>query len=239
MWNELESILKPYKRSAWMPQTVENSASCDSSKFSGIPILLASEDWPVCQNCKQSMQLFLQLNANDLPPQAGKPFGDGYLQVFYCTNWEKECEMECDAFLPFAKSTLVRVLDADITPKRSIKRSPVKNQFPEKEIIGWTVKEDYPDREELETVGYTLTDEQVDLLRERYYPLPQDKLLGWPFWIQGIEYPDCPQCGQKMVLVFQIDSEDNLPYMFGDMGCSYITQCKTHQDQITIAWACG
>jgi uncharacterized protein YwqG len=42
-----------------------------------------------------------------------------------------------------------------------------------------------------------------------------------------------------MSLVFQIDSNDNLDYMFGDVGCSHVTQCKNHPHQLTIAWACG
>jgi len=32
-----------------------------------------------------------------------------------------------------------------------------------------------------------------------------DKLLGWPSWVQGVEYPRCPRCNQQMSFVFQID----------------------------------
>lgn len=60
-----------------------------------------------------------------------------------------------------------------------------------------------------------------------------------PLWVQGIEYPNCPVCNQKMRLVFQLDSEDNLPFMFGDVGCGHITQCKTHKTQVAFGWACS
>ncbi|HEY7328275.1 MAG TPA: DUF1963 domain-containing protein [Gemmataceae bacterium] len=57
---------------------------------------------------------------------------------------------------------------------------------------------------------------------------PRDKLAGWPYWIQNVEYPSCPRCGQQMIHVFQVDSEDNIPFMFGDSGCGNITQCPEH-----------
>ncbi|BAY43233.1 hypothetical protein SAMD00079811_08120 [Scytonema sp. HK-05] len=35
------------------------------------------------------------------------------------------------------------------------------------------------------------------------------------------------------------DSQNNLPFMFGDVGCGHITQCKTHKTQVAFGWACG
>lgn len=238
-WEEVEPILEAYKRLAWFPKVVEKSSSPTSSKFSGIPALLKDESWPCCSNCNKPMQLFLQLNSLDLPEAERNTFGGGLLQVFYCTNWDKECEVNCEAFFPFSKSTLVRVVNYDVESIASPDVSPVKDAFPEKEIVGWISKEDYPNWEELENLGVTLSDEQSELLCELEYPRPKDKLLGWPYWVQGVEYPDCPECGKNMRFVFQIDSEDNLPYMFGDVGCSHITQCEDHKDKLAIAWACS
>jgi uncharacterized protein YwqG len=45
-----------------------------------------------------------------------------------------------------------------------------------------------------------------------------DKLGGWPNWMQGVDYPQCTKCNKSLVYLFQIDSEDNLPDMFGDSG---------------------
>ena len=238
-WKKVKSILEPYKKQAWFPQVVERKSSPTSSKFSGIPALSKEESWPCCRNCKEPMQLFLQLNSKDLPESERDIFGQGILQVFYCTNKEKECELNCEAFFPFSKSTLVRVVDFDGSNILSPENSPVKNAFPEKEIIGWESKDDYPNWEELECLGCGLSDEQSDLLCKLGYPQPKDKLLGWPYWIQGVEYPNCSECGKPMKLIFQIDSEDNLPYMFGDVGCSHITQCDQHKEKLAIAWACS
>lgn len=238
-WEVLAPILDPLKRVAWIPAVADEISGPDCSKFSGIPALEKVEDWPCCRNCNEPMQLFLQLNSKDLPHEVGNCFGEGFLQVFYCTNWDKRCEVRCKAFFPFSKSTLVRVLEIEREAIASIETSPVTHQFPERKIVGWSSKEDYPNWEELESLDVTLSDEQGELLSDLDYPLPNDKLLGWPHWVQGIEYPNCPKCGKTMKFVFQIDSEDNLPFMFGDVGCSHITQCEDHPDQMTIAWACS
>lgn len=65
-----------------------------------------------------------------------------------------------------------------------------------------------------------------------------DKLAGWPTWVQNPEYPSCPRCESQMVYVFQLDSEDNLPYMFVDVGRGHITQCPRHLDVVAFGWAC-
>ena len=41
-----------------------------------------------------------------------------------------------------------------------------------------------------------------------------------------------------MRLVFQLDSEDNLPFMFGDLGIGHITQCPTRLHVVTFHWHC-
>ncbi len=66
-----------------------------------------------------------------------------------------------------------------------------------------------------------------------------DTLLGWPHWIQGVEYPECPKCKARMEHVFQIDSEKNLPLMWGDMGIAHVTRCPTHREVLALGWACG
>ncbi|MGV7222129.1 MAG: DUF1963 domain-containing protein [Nitrospinales bacterium] len=237
-WEEIKDVLEPYKKTAWFPVIKEKDADTHSSKFSGLPVLLHNENWPCCKHCENPMQLFLQLNSKHLPNESEYPFGNGVLQVFYCTNEEEQCEIECEAFFPFAKSTLVRVLNPDIEKSKAIDDSPVKAPFPAKEIIGWEKKDDYPNWVELEELGVKITDQQSDVLADLDFPASKDKLLGWPCWIQGVEYPACPDCGKKMRYIFQIDSEDNLPHMFGDSGCSYITQCEEHRNRMTIAWAC-
>jgi len=90
-------------------------------------------------------------------------------------------------------------------------------------------------------LGVELRDVPIDMGVEELVAKasPGDKPGGWPDWVQGAEYPACPTCGARMGLVFQLDSEDNLPTMFGDMGCGHVTQCSVHRDVLAFGWACG
>lgn len=74
----------------------------------------------------------------------------------------------------------------------------------------------------------------------RMYPPQKDKLAGWPHWIQDIEYPNCPTCNQIMnQFIFQFETDDNIPYLWGDAGAGYFVQCPEHKDQVAFLWQCG
>ena len=224
------------RRTAWIPLCEDGPGRVAQSRFSGIGLLRRDETWPECGNCGKPMQLFLQLSSDELPTDAEAPFGDGYLQMFYCTNSEPLCEVDCEGWEPFSSAKLLRVLPSGKDYKK-IAASPVEDAFPSKVITGWKAVDDYPNWEELHSMSVALSDAELDLLGEEY-PQSGEKLLGWPYWVQGVEYPSCPTCGQQMRLLFQIDSESNLPYMFGDVGVGHITQCPEHLDVLGFGWAC-
>ncbi len=179
------------------------------------------------------MQLFVQLSLPDLPARPEGCPDRGLVQLFYCTTQEPMCEFDCEAYAPFSKSVLVRIVEPSGSPS-AIAASPVPGAFPPRRIVGWDARDDFPNWEEAKERGVELTDEEADADR-----INGEKLLGWPDWVQGVEYPKCPDCGQRMQLLFQIDSEKNLPYMFGDVGCGHITQCPRHPTRLAFAWACG
>jgi uncharacterized protein YwqG len=235
---QLFNRLTPVKKTAWLPMVETRMGTVLNSKFSGIALLDQQENWPCCGNCQQAMQLFLQLNSNELPEAARTVFGGGILQVFYCTNETEQCEIECEAYAPFAKSTLLRILDPTKVIAKNLDVSPVVEALTEKVIIGWQATDDYPNVEELADLGLDISDADMECLSEHGYPKAGDKLSGWPDWVQGVEYPNCPDCGETMKYIFQIDSNDHLDYMFGDTGCAHITQCPQHPNRLAIAWAC-
>jgi uncharacterized protein YwqG len=41
-----------------------------------------------------------------------------------------------------------------------------------------------------------------------------------------------------MRMVFQLDSEKSLPFMFGDAGIGHVTQCPDHLEVVAFGWAC-
>jgi uncharacterized protein YwqG len=131
--------------------------------------------------------------------------------------------------------------------------------FPAKRIIDWKTFIDLPKPSEHEELGLKYTYEHkagtVNLACEelglRFEDIRDrslaeniangqqgDKLAGWPAWVQHVEYPACPRCGRRMVLVFQVDSEDHIPFMFADVGCGHVTQCREHKDVVAFGWAC-
>ena len=234
---DVPTLIKPYKRKAWKPLTTDGDTVLTGSKFSGMPWLAKGEQWPHCQNCDKPMQLFLQLNLDELPPSERGKFGSGLLQMFYCTNSDPLCEVDCEAFFPFAKSALLRIIQPH-GEAEEVSIADEQGMFPARAIKEWQEMDDYPNWEESAEHGLELSDTEWESIEEDY-PRPGDKLEGWPNWVQGVEYPNCPVCNERMEMVFQIDSEDNLPYMFGDVGCGHITQCKTHKEQIAFGWACG
>ena len=71
-------------------------------------------------------------------------------------------------------------------------------------------------------------------------PFGKDKLAGYPRWIQNPEYPNCSICDRTMDrLIFEFASDDNIPYLWGDVGTGYFLQCPEHKQQVTFLWQCG
>ena len=45
--------------------------------------------------------------------------------------------------------------------------------------------------------------------------------------------------GDAMHELFQLDSQGNVPLMFGDMGTGHLFQCDAHRSRVAFTWACG
>ena len=217
-------------RPCWKPITTSGDGAVTESKFGGIPYIKNGEEWPLCGNCRQPVQLFLQLNGDTVPTIV--PFS-GLLQFFYCTNTRLECEVESEAWAPHAKSTLLRIVFPE-AEHRHVSALPPSASFPPQAIISWEEILDYPHYEDAVALGIDVPDYLVDHIVEAYHPEEGDKLLGWPSWVQGVEYPTCTQCQRQMRTLFQIASEDNVPYMFGDVGTGHISICPNHPEELAF-----
>lgn len=238
---ELKKVLETldkYKRKAYLPKVFNNEPTfSDKSKIGGFPYLRNEDDWPQCPNCTKHMQLFLQLNLKDLPEKKD----DGLIQLFYCTTGEPLCEVDLEAFFPFSKAVNCRKIT---TEEESAQIIPVLDEiFDEKIIVDWTAIDDYPHFEEYEFLGIDveMDDDIYALMDDRQVGMPveRDKLFGWPYWIQSVEYPFDRKTQSKMELLFQFDSEDNLPHMFGDAGIGHLTQSPDNKEELGFGWACG
>lgn len=233
--NKTITDLEKVKRIAYLPITSEHENTfSDQSKFGGFPYLRNADDWPKCPNCQKHMQLFVQLNQEQLPERQDK----GLIQLFYCTSKEPDCETALKAFFPFSGAVVCRKTSAN--GPSAIIQPVIDSVFPEKLITGWEAKDDYPHAEEYESLGLEIDEEVLEILEAQGMGLTvdKDKLFGWPYWIQGAEYPLDKANGQQMELLFQLDSEDHLPYMFGDSGVGHLTQSKDNDEELAFGWAC-
>jgi hypothetical protein len=183
------------------------------------------------------MPLFVQLNLEELPPGSkARKDTKGVVQLFFCTNCR--CDTSDHAKKPAFLARLLKEQDlANFAPAR---KKPATTVCPEKIIVGWRRQEDYPPFE----AGIDMTDAELRAFwsyydRKNGFPKRGDKLLGWANWIQDENFPSCPVCGEQMFCnLFQVASEDNLPFMFGDAGNGWIFLCTKHPDQVTFRWDC-
>ncbi len=234
---ELGSKLASLRKTAWLPKTQAGDAAINGSKFSGLAAIPPGSTWPACGNCNRPMQLFLQLNSKDVPDGAKRLLPTGILQLFYCTSSDPPCDVDCEGYFPYSKAHLARVIsDGEHT---HFDATPVADAFPPRAIVGWQEIVDVPNWEETERLGYGLANNEIDMLADTSTPAAGEKLGGWPAWVQGVEYPDCRVCGAPMRHVFQIDSEQNLPWLLGDAGIGHVTRCREHPEVLTFGWACG
>lgn len=237
---DLLGKIAAYKRNTWMP-LVEEGAEDEAlaSKIGGQAYLLPGETYPQCSNCHEPLTLFLQLNPRTLPPNADLDLEpDKLVQLFYCTNQHPHCELECKAWEPFAKSELARTV-ALPAEEVSLPASIPAHQLPVNLITDWVENEDYPDWHEMQLGEAGLSEQEVEELENNENTIPKaaDKLGGWPYWVQGVEYPKCPECGIQMQMIFQLDSEHHLPYMFGDAGVAHLHQCRLHKHVLAFGWS--
>jgi uncharacterized protein YwqG len=232
--NKTMHDLEKLKRTAYLPVTSEHeNIFSDQSKIGGFPYLRDADDWPKCPNCQKHMQLFLQLNLEHIPDR----IDNGLIQLFYCTSKEPDCETTLKAFFPFSRAIVCR--KTVVSGASAIIQPVIDTVFQEKLITGWNPKDDYPHLEEYESLGLEPDEEILEVMEARGLGLTidKDKLFGWPFWVQGVEYPSDRETDQPMELLFQLDSEDHLPFMFGDSGVGYLTQSLDNDEELAFGWA--
>ena len=99
-------------------------------------------------------------------------------------------------------------------PARSIELGPDKADFPDSQDAG--------DRDGIE--------DAPDLT------LAGDKLLGWPSWVQGNEWPSCPDCAKAMDLLRQMQSDKGIAHQWGDSGHAYLFLCFDHPTRVGFVW---
>jgi uncharacterized protein YjbI with pentapeptide repeats/uncharacterized protein YwqG len=140
----IASKFKPLKRTAWKPITVKGDSDLAVSKFAGKPWINPGDSYPMCEYCQTPLRFFLQLNLSQLPESLDRQFGDGLLQLFYCTNHESDCD-GCDIFLiqnvqPTETPLQYEMPDVIFDSMSAL----IEGEFPAKQIASWQAMDDYP-----------------------------------------------------------------------------------------------
>lgn len=236
-----------YQRKVWVPSTKNKKGNVNDSKFCGTPFLLKDEVLPLCSECEEPMQLFLQLNLETLPVEFltkfPKNFAEGYIQLFYCTNEEMDCGNNClindiDAEDGYH---LIRYIDKNLVNDENLQLiSKINNQLNERVITHWKEKGfEYPsllENIDFENLGIKIDDE---IECSNYYNLIEsEKIGGWPVWINDREWDTCTKCKKDLEILIQISSDNNIPYIFGDNGIGHIFICPEHKEEILFLWNC-
>jgi|JI10StandDraft_1071094.scaffolds.fasta_scaffold388723_2 hypothetical protein len=204
-------------RPAWRP-LIDHALESASSFLGGRPWVPPNEPPHMCGLCGRPLHLLVQLDIERLPSAAFCE-RSGLFQLFYCVN--------CTDWMPFSAGHVARVIPAEGT-------SPTASgvELPRHPIGGWAQVEDLPTLVEgADRLG-------LDDLADDDPCLSGHKLGGWPFWVQGVEYPSCPRCSEEMRYVLQLDFEPPLEDLFGDSGCGHVSQCPSHPEVLAFTWAC-
>lgn len=140
----IASKFKPFKRTAWKPITVKGDSDLAVSKFAGKPWINPGDSYPMCEYCQTPLRFFLQLNLSQLPESLDRQFGDGLLQLFYCTNSESGCDGG-DVFLirniqPSQIPLQYEMPDIIFDSMSAL----IEGEFPAKQIVNWQAMDDYP-----------------------------------------------------------------------------------------------
>jgi len=233
------------------------------------PYMPAGKVWPVCEACEDKKTFVCQINIRQVPKEIQSHIGldSGLFQLFYCFECSefdgvfKDVEIipEKELCVPglkvlaaekAARSTNLKAKNIPGSVKKFINEMKVaedENEYPER-FVKWEVAgyKEIMNSEELSDVitqdmsdAYDELDEFYDADGMTRGPYGGVKLGGYVCWVQGVEYPECPDCKVDMKTTFlQISEEELFSNSWGDCGVAHVTLCPRCK-RPGLGWACG
>lgn len=184
----------------------------------GPPFLPAGQTWPTCGHCQKPLTFIGQM------PVAGLP-GAELLTFYYC--------LACRPGGPEGAAAYHLALHGGVS------QGPLQNPAPESRSGGpvpcrvtLTEAVSVPHWEDArsDVAHLDLGSDPWEAYRDVWdaltnAPTLETRLGGYPDWISGAEWPACPDCGRRMTLLWQLDSEPETGLMWGDSGRLFLFAC--------------
>jgi hypothetical protein len=215
------------------------------TRFGGRPYAEADDRWPICGGCGAGLTFVFQWNLAECPHTQECGLGV-FFYCFRCSSWGDVPEGLIDAWALRTYdhahlSRFVPMVDPS-TDEHQLRPS------------GTSIKiiESLPDWESLDQVSPSLR----DLFWNRYPHAPFDvyehmvdrligqrpglltQIDGYPRWVQGGHFYKCPTCQAPMRMRAQIDSEESVGLIWGDMGRLYLFGCNNHPGEARMTLEC-
>jgi uncharacterized protein YwqG len=243
--------LEPYKPKRGQQLTASQT------KFGGQPYAERGDAWPIC-GCGQGLTFIMQANLDQCirgattegedPPLHGQR-RSGLFTFFYChacSSWGDIPPEAKDAWLvrryPSPSDARAVAID-DRSPKTDRTIPCAVFISPAQSLPDWeTINELDPAL--AAAIGKLNDDEPwsaYEAAVERIageQPGGRTQIGGYPSFIQGANFPDCPTCRKAMRLLAQIDSEEAAGFMWGDAGSVYLFDCADHPDKFDMRLQC-
>ena len=215
------------------------SLSPVESHLGGPPFWPEDEPWPVCGQCDRPLTFVGQVRLDgEGAPRVGRAKLLTFHYCFHC--------LPCDA--DEASAYRLRLYD-DIDAVRQSQRPrpdaddpdhtrwapvPCRITFePVRSVPRW-----YDAEPELAGLDLGADPWETYLAAARAVaPAPnvESRLGGYPDWVQGSDWPSCPECGRRMHLIWQLDSEPEARIMWGDTGRVYVFACPLSCSEHALA----
>ncbi len=249
-----EPFFEPFKKDCFLPILgFPNDRRYVGTRYGGRPSRTKLRDWPRCGACKKSMTFLFQIDLAELDLEQKRT---NLVQLFMCAS--DRCALRESAHInePFSPGTRV-IISPEDSRKMSEEGFPndiqeVPNLFV---VADWKRISDYPNLIEMETLGlaapvlgrgpgpvlgrgprgpgeaiYRFRGENVnqevkDLQKKTS---SGDKALGWPVWIQEVEYPHCETCQKPMELLYQIVDQLFIDFGFSPGAAGFLFWCSEH-----------
>ena len=180
------------------------------------------------------------------------------MRVFYSFFYQPEEGVDVDWNKGVSQLSFIRIMKSDkatlpcpqpkingIKPKRALY------------IADWVERIDYPHSEEYSNLGINKELDRLvnsceglyedDFAGNKYFALQGDKLGGWPYWTQALEYP-LDSSGEPMEYLLQLDCgsfyegprvKAHAKGLFASDGTGHIFISKKNPSELRFEWATG